>query len=352
MPTEPTEVEPYVFVRLPTGGPVRKPPLYHHRYDEEGLSGQLTCRLTAKTPLFVYDPSFARLVSRGHERANFPVRNGMAVIPGSSLKGVIRSVAEAVEPCCFTLFDGFYRGGGVTRGKTLKATLPRGYKHCSKLERLCPACRLFGSLKGEMLFAGKVAISDAQAEPGDYELTDWIVLDVLSAPKPEGRPRGYTERDGRTVRGRKFYRHRLNGVLTRMGGRQDRQNKTVRPVAAGAVFTFEIEYADLREEELRLLLYALALEPGLWHKVGMGKPIGLGSAHIEIVEWTKIDRRNRYLAIGSGWTEPLTGRALQTELNNWLRPYRESNELNLQDLREAWRYEHDYEVRYQTRRPR
>jgi CRISPR/Cas system CSM-associated protein Csm3 (group 7 of RAMP superfamily) len=348
----PAEVEPYVFVRLPASEPVRKPPLLHHRYDKKGLSGQLTCRLTAKTPLFVYDPSFARHVGRGHEQASFPVRNGIAVIPGSSLKGVIRSVAEAVEACCFTLFDSFYRGGGVTRGRKLKARLPHGYWHCDKLDQLCPACRLFGSLKGEMLFAGKVAISDAQAGQGDYELTDWIVLDVLSAPKPEGRPRTYTGRDGRTVRGRKFYRHRLNGVITRLGGRQDRQNKTVRPMTAGATFAFEVEYADLRDEELRLLLYALALEPGLWHKVGMGKPIGLGSAHIEILAWTPIDRQIRYQELGGGIAEPLTGGALQTEVDDWLQPYRGSDAPNLQDLREVWRYEHGYEVRYQTRQPR
>jgi CRISPR/Cas system CSM-associated protein Csm3 (group 7 of RAMP superfamily) len=348
----PTEVEPYVFVRLPDSEPVRKPPLLHDRYHQEGLSGLLACRLTAKTPLFVYDRSFVQQVGQGHERASFAVRNGVAAIPGSSLKGVIRCVAEAVEPCCFTLFDGFYRGGGVTRGQRLKARLPRGYWHCSRLNQLCPACRLFGSLEGDMHFAGKTVISDAQAGPGDYELAEWTVLDVLSAPKPEGRPRLYTGPDGETVRGRKFYRHRLDGVLTRLGGRQDRQNKTVRPVAAGAVFTFDVEYADLREEELRLLLYAVALEPGLWHKIGMGKPIGLGSAHIEITAWTQLDRHARYHTLGSGVAEPLVGEALQAELDDWLRPYRNGTAPNLQDLREVWRNQHDYDVRYQTRRSR
>jgi CRISPR/Cas system CSM-associated protein Csm3 (group 7 of RAMP superfamily) len=346
----PTEVEPYAFVRLPEGEPMGKAPLLHHRYADEGASGKLRCQLTVKTPLFIYDPAFARQMGQGHERVDFPVRNGMALIPGSSIKGVIRSVAEVVDPCCFTLFDGFYRGSGVTRGKTLKARLPRGYDHCAKLDKLCAACRLFGSLKEEMLFAGKTAISDAQGRPDNYSLADWIVLDVLSAPKPEGRPRVYMERDGQTVRGRKFYRHRLNGALTRLSGRQDRQNKTVRPVSAGSVFTFEVEYTDLREEELRLLLYALVLEPGLWHKVGMGKPIGLGSACIEIVTWTPIDRHARYQSLGSGIGETLAGEMLQAELERWLDPYWESNAPNLQDLREVWRYEHDYEVRYQTRR--
>lgn len=341
------QVDPYGFVRL-EGRPERLAAIPHHRFN--GHSGRLTCRLTAKTPLFVYNPQFARRVGRGgHEEARFPVRDGEATIPGSSLKGVIRSVAEAVGPSCFTLFDGpAYRGSGITRGQRVHVELPSGYRHCTKRNQLCPACRIFGFLRGREVHTGKVNISDATAPQGSYELMNFITLEVLSAPKPEGRPKAYVIQQGRRniVRGRKFYRHRLDGVLTRAGGKRDRQNKTVQPVASGAVFTFEVEYNDLREDELRLLLYALVLEPGLWHKVGMGKPIGLGSAHIEIREWAQIDRQARYKALGGGMTAPRTGEALQTELDTWLQPYRQSDAPNLQDLRELWRYEHNYDVRY------
>jgi len=339
-------VDPYGFVRL-VGRPERLPARPNHRF--EGLSGRLTCRLTAKTPLFVYNPKFARPTGRGHEQARFPVYDGRALIPGSSLKGVIRSVAEAVEASCFALFGGpRYRGGGITRGMQVKADLPRGYEHCTKRQALCPACRLFGFLHRGEVHAGKVSIGDATAPPDQYELMNFIILDVLSTPKPEARTHTYTVRQGNrnVVRGRKFYRHRLDGVLRRAGGRKDRQNKTVQPVAPGSVFTFEVEYNDLREDELRLLLYALALEPGLWHKVGLGKPIGMGSAHIEIVSWERVDRAARYRSLGGGMGKPLEGDTLRAELNTWLRPYRESDAPNLEDLRELWRYEHTYEVRY------
>jgi len=339
-------VDPYGFVRL-VGRPERLPARPHHRF--EGLSGRLTCRLTVKTPLFVYNPQFARPVGRGHEQASFPVYDGQAIIPGSSLKGVIRSVAEAVEASCFTLFGGpRYRGSGITRGMQVRVKLPDSYEHCTRRDRLCPACRLFGFLHRGEVHAGKVSIGDAIAPQGQYELMDFIVLDVLSTPKPEARTGVYVIQQGgrNVVRGRKFYRHRLDGVLTRAGGKKDRQNKTVQPIAPGSTFAFEVEYTDLREKELRLLLYALALEPGLWHKVGLGKPIGMGSAHIEIVSWQRIDRMARYQSVGGGMDEPLEGEALQHELDTWLRPYRESDALNLQDLRELWRYEHEYEVRY------
>ncbi len=344
--TERQRVDPYGFVRL-VGTPDRMEARPHHRF--EGLSGRLTCRLTVKTPLFVYNPKFARPVGRGHEQARFPVYDGVAFIPGSSLKGVIRSVAEAVEAGCFTLFGGpIYRGSGITRGKQVKVDLPQGYQHCTDSKQLCPACRLFGFLYRGQVHAGKVHIGDAIAPQSEYELMDFITLDVLSTPKPEARIHTYTILQGgrRVVRGRKFYRHRLDGVLTRAGGKKDRQNKTVQPVAPGSIFTFDVEYNDLREEELRLLLYALALEPRLWHKVGLGKPIGMGSAYIEIISWQRIDRQARYQSLGGGMDEPLKGDTLQAELETWLRPYRESQAPNLQDLRELWRYDHEYDVRY------
>lgn len=362
---EKTLVDPYVFV--PLGGallgdtPQRRVPVGHDRF--AGHSGRLECTLTAKTPLFVYDPRFVKSESQGHQQVTFPVFDGSAVIPGTSLKGALRSLTEAVEACCFTLpleWPADYRGGGITKGKSLTARLPdERFAHCTSKEELCPACRLFGTLKGrrlfgtlkgEMAYAGKVMISDARATAGEYKLGGYLTLDVLSAPKPEGRPKAYVK-DGGTIRGRKFYRHSTEPVRLREGGRRDRQNKTVQPVESGAVFHFVVEYNDLAEDELRLLLYTLTLEPGLWHKVGMGKPIGLGSVQIEVTSWTKIARDERYRALGGGISQSLIGEALATELAAWTQPYQASQAANLKALREVLRPNPNLEVRYQVQRP-
>lgn len=367
------QVEPYDFV--PLVGPLdRKEPAWHDRYQGENegrYSGILECRLTAKTPLFVYDPRFVRPVDRGHETVDFPVFKGVAVIPGTSLKGVIRSVVEAVEACCFTLPTDWgqertrtYRGGGITRGKSITARLPIGFEHCheqgkkNQPKELCPACRLFGSLhpKGDWAYAGKVSIGDARSPHGEYTLMNHLTLDVLSTPKPEGRPTAYTLKSGQ-IKGRKFYRHRYPpDVLERSPDRRgqpqrDRQNKTVQPVREGSVFRFAVEYTDLDAEELRLLLYALALEEGLWHKIGLGKPIGLGSAHLEIVKWTRIDRAERYRVLGGGVAEPLENEALKAELEEWLLPYRQSQAEPIQKLRDILRPNPDVDVRYLVQRP-
>ncbi|MGH8473062.1 MAG: RAMP superfamily CRISPR-associated protein, partial [Gammaproteobacteria bacterium] len=154
--------------------------------------------MTAMTPIFTYDPRFVRRVHLGHETANFPVFNRIAQIQGSSLKGVIRSLIEAIEPCCVAVpapFRKTYRGTGITRGKELTVRLPAGFEHCDEgiepgkgrcwPKALCPACRLFGSLDpgGRWAYAGKVSIGDARSAPGEYQLLPHVTLDVLSTPK-------------------------------------------------------------------------------------------------------------------------------------------------------------------------
>lgn len=366
------QVEPYDFVPLASKPPERRSPVGHSRYSAGQHSGLLKCRLTARTPLFIYDPRFVRRVDQGHETVDFPVFNGVAVIPGTSLKGVIRSVVEAVVACCFTLplsFPRPYRGSGITRGQEITVRLPAGFEHChEKVEiaknqhrpnALCPACRLFGSLdsEGKWAYAGKVSIDDARSQQGEYILIPHVTLDVLSTPKPEGRPKAYTLIDGQTIRGRKFYRHRyppdiLQREKDRSGRpRRDRQNKTVQPVKETSVFHLTVEYNDLDDAELRLLLYALVLEDGLWHKVGMGKPIGLGSAQIEIVAWRQIRREERYRMLGGGITVPLKGEALATELTAWLQTYRDSQTESLKKLRDILRPNPDVDVRYIVQRP-
>ncbi|MGH9890491.1 MAG: RAMP superfamily CRISPR-associated protein [bacterium] len=355
--TDRPRVDPYDFVPLGIA-PVREKCVGHARYSKGRniYSGLLLCTLTAMTPIFTYDPRFRR-VNLGHETVNFPVFNRIAQIQGSSLKGVIRSLIEAIEPCCVAVpapFRKTYRGTGITRDKEpLTVYLPGEFEHCDG-ERLCLACRMFGTLNKATAYAyaGKVSIGDARSAPGDYQLLPHVTLDVLSPPKPEGRPNAYTGVDGKTIRGRKFYRHRYPpDVLKRMPDRtgkprQDHLNKTVQPIETGSVFHFEVEYGDLNDAELRLLLYGLVLEDGLWHKLGLGKPIGLGSARIEVIKWTRIDRQARYRALGAGVEPALEEEALQAELSGWVQGYRTRESEALEKLRDILRPNEAVDVRY------
>jgi hypothetical protein len=100
-----------------------------------------------------------------------------------------------------------------------------------------------------------------------------------------------------------------------------------------------VDYTNLTEAEMSLLLFALTLWDDTCHKAGMGKPIGLGSAKIEIVELTTLDRNARYKELGAGWGETLTGQALADFVAARVVAYRDDAADNLQDLRRILRWD-------------
>lgn len=325
-------MNPYNFVRLVGDGPKREPVLQHQQF--RNLSGRIVCALTARTPLFV--PQYragAADRSRAHESLEM-YRNelGRPLIPGTSLKGVIRNVAEAAANGCFTLPSRL-----SYERQTVEYDLPNKFYACQDEKNLCPTCRLFGMLHRGKVFAGNVTIQDAVAQPG-YQ-TQWLTLAILSAPKPRHKPFYSQEPDKQKppVRGRKFYYHRPQGARGR--NQKDGQNKTVEAVSKGAVFKFEVEYNNVGEPDLNLLLFALMLWDDACHKVGMGKPIGLGSAKIEIVEITPLDRQARYKQLGAGWGETLTGPPLTEFIAARVAAYRDSMSANLQDLHHILRWD-------------
>ncbi len=88
------------------------PPPPHDRY--VGLSGRITCTVTAVTPLFISDShgtreDKTRPKPRGPEKEHRTYRffeyAGQAALPASSLRGMVRSVFETATNSCFAVFD-------------------------------------------------------------------------------------------------------------------------------------------------------------------------------------------------------------------------------------------------------
>lgn len=107
-------INPYNFIRLlnqerPQGDILGDaPPMPHDRY--VGLSGKITCQVTTETPLFISD-SHAMTESltdedKVHPSYRFFEYDGDPALPASSLRGMIRSLFEAVTNACFPVFDG------------------------------------------------------------------------------------------------------------------------------------------------------------------------------------------------------------------------------------------------------
>jgi CRISPR/Cas system CSM-associated protein Csm3 (group 7 of RAMP superfamily) len=342
-------MNPYDFVQL--GRPPARRSIKqdrHEAFHKGKYSGRIVCKLTARTPLCVPDATRARREvavagKRPHLTLDFLRVEKALVIPGTSLKGVIRTVAEAVSHSCLTMTKGDYGRAGTYN-------IPGEFRHCTSADALCPACRLFGWLEHGNVWMGKVSIGEARSPEGQYTLGNYMTLLPLSAPKPH-HTAFYDPQGKKQVRGRKFYFHhpqaaQPGGVLT--ASRKTDQNRTVQPALPGSVFTFTVDYADLAADELAVLLYSLALEDGVYHKIGSGKPVGLGSAQIELAALTEYDLGGaRYRKLGGGVGARLEGDALQSYLTAQLAGYRTNqSDVSLQDLRRIWKFDHKLDIRY------
>jgi CRISPR-associated protein (TIGR03986 family) len=202
--------------------------------------------------------------------------------------------------------------------------------------------QLFGFVeqgKGESSSAlsGRVRFSHAILEGfTNNEGTAWIdenrgleqpyqsetTLKILSSPKPPSPSMYFKMKNGsggyipkaalspetHQTQGRKYYLHKRKGEPWRSQHPRDDVKQKVRicPVKPNAVFYFHVDFNNLSEVELALLLYALRpYDPtdqqplaDFRHKIGMGKPLGLGKIRIELLGLLGVDRRVRYSSDG------------------------------------------------------
>jgi CRISPR-associated protein (TIGR03986 family) len=112
------------------------------------------------------------------------------------------------------------------------------------------------------------------------------------------------------LRGRKVYRHHGSRLdpqeYQSVNGNKSDQNRTVHGVQkAGSRFEFTVEFENLAPVELGALLWSLRLE-GWHHRIGYAKPLGFGSARIEVLSVSILNPEVRYASLSDtadGWID-------------------------------------------------
>ncbi|NJN68116.1 MAG: hypothetical protein HC884_16095 [Chloroflexaceae bacterium] len=178
-------MNPYDFVRVEWKQPGRRAAaLKADRFG--GISGRLEGTITALTPI---------LIRRKDKKSPDPFMvngEGTEIIPGSSLKGLFRSLVETVGGGAWWFFG------------DKEANLPPAFRRPADPDHLDAACRMFGFLNGGQVLQGRVCFDDAVCTVRrDREA---FYTCILSTPKPRHRV-WYLDAGGRYVAGRKFYFH-------------------------------------------------------------------------------------------------------------------------------------------------
>ena len=322
-------MNPYDFVPIDwNNSPECHRPLPHDRFSE--ISGKIEGTITAETPVFIF-----RSPKLNDGSAELFIKNnqGEHIIPGSSLKGLFRNLVETIGNGCFLLFDKKYNN-----------KLPRDFQKCNT-DNLCIACRMFGRIpsRGDSsnLHLGSVSFNDAvEVKICEHEAVYTI---ALMGTKPH-HSAFYLAPSKQWIAGRKFYFHQPLGIQTE--SKKTDFNQHITPIDKGSQFAFSAQFTNLEAIELQTLLYALVLEPDMRHKLGYGKPAGLGSVHFEITKLTLIDYASRYNTANQG-VENVEKRRLEAYLSQQTQSFRNNTtSATFNALRRIWRWDPNDNTEY------
>jgi CRISPR/Cas system CSM-associated protein Csm3 (group 7 of RAMP superfamily) len=287
----PQPPQPFELVSLPQHQPQRSMPTGHDTY--WGLSGRIALKLHAKTNTIVASGVVAMGDDISKRYKDIPLlkvavqRDKTHIVPGSSLKGVVRSAYEAITSSCLCKVQ-----------KKHQRKIPQGYKECRicrQNSELCPSCRLFGA----MGYQGKISFYDSIPT---QDSSDANFFPNLFSPQTN-KNKYYRQN---VLAGRKFYYPTDRAAKSFNGGGIHAQQ-----AQQGTVFETTIDFTNLDKAELGTLMIVLGRdsEHPIALKAGGGKPVGFGSLLPEPqqIDWIT----DRYLSYDAE-SNPLQGEALET----------------------------------------
>ena len=237
---------------------------------------------------------------------------------------------EAMLPVWYFIKNGHHYLAPSQFSRTVFINKPKamlkkmGYSACVNKSDMCEACAMFGMIsngKGSTV-ASHVRFGDAVCDNEDC-FDNYYVLPVLGSPRLSSfefylRSKSesyntFNDRFGKkmfvpidpdeadtVLSGRKFYwhhkgkiitEHDQNAIDTAIRAQQEHKkdfsskDNCLELVKAESEFSFDVYFDGITEEQLKKLVYSLNfgdnnVKSRLCHKIGHGKPVGLGSAKI------------------------------------------------------------------------
>ena len=254
--------KPFAHIPLPEDV-IRKQPTGHHRYHNDHISGQIVGVIEALSPIHIGSGIIDRVENVAITDQNVKLiktavrtRNNV-VIPGSSLKGAIRSVVEAISKSCVC------KTAINVKDKLKQYSKKVEYRECNNEKKLCITCRMFGAMR----YQGNIALQDAQHFEGE------IATELIPSLY---KPTRYKTDDIKNLPMRRFYMH----------GKVATGKTPIEACKIGSKFQFHVRFKNLTKAELGLFFTAIGHHPAhpFKLKIGGAKPVCFGSVDFQIDE--------------------------------------------------------------------
>ena len=197
--------------------------------------------------------------------------------------------------------------GRISFQKTLNEHMNQK-QPCQSREKMCKACRLFGMAQKDAAVGGRVRFTDAIMQNPEKMSKKMVPLAELGTPRSSYMPFYSNMRDTRdnkgkllipsyddpgiTIRGRKYYWHSKDfESINKNAPANGKRNASMQIADTGSEFRFDIYFDRITRQELRELVWTLNFwenksDGVMCHKIGHGKPVGLGSVKIVVDQIT------------------------------------------------------------------
>jgi hypothetical protein len=317
---------PYNFVSFPNEDPSKQSAVGHKEYLPEHLHGSLSLELDVKTAVH----SATGTVATGRE-VNQPrigliktmvQRDEQPIIQGSSLKGCIRSIYEAITNSRLGVIPS--KGDELRKGKYPENRLP-----CSEIGKLCPASAVFGASGEKWGWRSLVEFQDAHCKGSKSFETGF--MPSLWSPRREGCD-AYFHNDEAV--GRKFYYHMTRALD------KGSADKGIPVQQAGQTYQFitKLRFKNLKPEEVGALLIALGQDSNfpLALKIGGGKPIGMGTMTVKVTEIILLNDFQSYYSSYNAKPDCISGQALELFIANQIEEAKEKELVQPTQLQEMY----------------
>jgi CRISPR/Cas system CSM-associated protein Csm3 (group 7 of RAMP superfamily) len=244
------ESKPFHWISLKT--PPRREALTFHASFRQ-LSGRLEVEIEVLSDYLYVGSGTILLDSQKGAYYAFARRDEQLIIPGTGIKGSVRSIIEAISNSCV-------RQSTWREQRDLKT-----HRACTEVKhgqeistKLCPACRLFGTTgyRGRIHFADAVPVG--QVQPQIVKIADlW--------PPRQGKKR-------------KFYEAKTFRELENQ--KPERNHRFLEAVPKGARFATILFFENADVDEMGLMLRALGLDrhPEQPENVVYAFPVKIGGA--------------------------------------------------------------------------
>lgn len=285
--------------------------LGHHSFAGSLIFGEAIFHIVTRQPVHVgsgilmlsEDAGFPKgQVVRGIVR-----KEGEPIIPGSSIKGAVRSVYEAITSSCVRSckprgkinYNKHNRENSQLPSKIASSLsrsagridieltgVPRNCKEIKSVHgniphiKLCPACALFGG----MGYQGRLGFSDAKIVKAKLKLEP---LGVVPLASPQMHRVGFTSNVNLSrgkekilvsdLYGRKFY-----NFSPAVDDGDTSKNDLIDYIPQQTVLEFKLILNGVLKEEFGGILTAFGINHNFPFRLGGGKAIGLGHVNIEL----------------------------------------------------------------------